>query len=83
MADKEKEGGMEIHCNGCGQYVGTIRNAKLMKGLTFTCPKCVTIDSDNHHEWLNTTTATKGDYKLPGQGAFNDIIQQIFNPKEK
>lgn len=34
MADRE------IFCSKCGTYVGTIRDAKLKKGLTFVCCEC-------------------------------------------
>ncbi len=30
----------KIYCRDCGTYVGTIRDAKLMKGLSFICPSC-------------------------------------------
>ena len=29
-----------ILCVKCNKYVGLIRDAKLMKGLTFLCPSC-------------------------------------------
>ncbi|MDD4242788.1 MAG: hypothetical protein PHG08_00615 [Bacilli bacterium] len=30
----------QIFCQKCGRYVGTIRDAKLIKGLRFICPAC-------------------------------------------
>ena len=30
----------DIFCNCCGTYVGTLRDAKIIKGLKFVCPKC-------------------------------------------
>ena len=32
--------GRKIHCHICGQYVGIIRDAKLMKGIAFLCRDC-------------------------------------------
>lgn len=29
-----------IHCIKCDKYVGTIRDATLMKGIHFLCPTC-------------------------------------------
>lgn len=65
----------EIRCNRCNCYVGVIRDAKLMVGLAFTCPKCVTIDYDNHDDFLNTTTANKNYNKKDSwTDMFNDIL---------
>lgn len=73
--------GRHIYCNRCAKQVGVIRDASLLKGLNYICPYCATIDTDNHTEWLNTTTQNKGDYILPGQQAFNDLIHKICSPK--
>ena len=42
----------KIFCTGCEKYLGEIRNAKLLKGIEFLCPKCEIkrIASDIHLE---------------------------------
>lgn len=40
----------DIFCNDCGTYVGTIRDAKLMKGLKFICPKCLPDEEEYNNE---------------------------------
>lgn len=30
----------KIFCTGCNKYLGDIRDAKLLKGIKFLCPKC-------------------------------------------
>ena len=42
----------KIFCTGCNKYLGDIRDAKLLKGIKFLCPKCEIkrIASDLHQE---------------------------------
>ena len=64
-----------IHCHICKVYVGTIRDARLMKGLIFTCPTCheTTHKKDDMFEDLlgDTTSNTFGDL-------FGDIFSTPF-----
>ena len=30
----------KIFCTGCEKYLGEIRDAKLLRGIKFLCPKC-------------------------------------------
>lgn len=45
----------KIFCTGCNKYLGDIRDAKLLKGIKFLCPKCETkrIASDLHKRTNN------------------------------
>jgi len=70
MTDKE---GLNVYCYKCTRYVGTIRNAKLMKNLSYICPKCLEIE--------NQYTITE-DEDIPGKAAYNSLLQRIFNPKK-
>jgi DNA-directed RNA polymerase subunit M/transcription elongation factor TFIIS len=40
----------DIFCDKCASYVGTIRDAKLMSGLKFICPKCDTKEPDDYSD---------------------------------
>ena len=50
----------EMFCTGCNKYVGEIRDAKLLKGVKFLCPKCETkrIASDLHRETSRNSSAS-------------------------
>ena len=49
----------KIFCTGCNKYLGEIRDAKLLKGIKFLCPKCELkrIASDIHRETNRNYTA--------------------------
>lgn len=41
----------QIHCIKCSTYLGVIRDARLMKGILFLCPKCnISTLEDDHHQ---------------------------------
>jgi len=59
-----------IRCYKCDVYVGTIRDAKLMKGLLFVCPICEEqnkesnpfadfLSADLNTDWLFSTPKNK------------------------
>jgi hypothetical protein len=59
----------DIFCDTCGNFVGTIRDAKLRKGLKFICPDCDCQDK------------TIDDFN--SMGAFGDIFGNIISGKKK
>ena len=59
-----------IHCHKCKVYVGTIRDAKLMKGLKFVCPKC----DDLHRETNRDDMFGDGFTDLLKDSMFGDIF---------
>jgi predicted RNA-binding Zn-ribbon protein involved in translation (DUF1610 family) len=40
IAKKKNMSDRQFFCKTCGVNVGIIRDARLMKGVTFQCPKC-------------------------------------------
>lgn len=62
----------EISCCKCGKHVGTIRDAKLMKGLKFICPTCDVRSSSR-----------EDDISRYASSGFADIFGDIFNGKSK
>ena len=43
-----------IYCNKCGGYLGVIRDAKLKKGMTFSCGVCPTAEAKPREKFSKT-----------------------------
>jgi hypothetical protein len=62
----------DIFCYDCNTYVGTIRDAKLMKGLKFLCPNCCPDEMEEPTE----------SFKNVFDDSFGDIFGSIFGGKK-
>lgn len=59
---------MNIYCIGCKKYLGEIRDGKLMKGISYLCPKCET-------KRIASDIAKKNSYNPDMGNFFNDIFK--------
>lgn len=70
----------KIYCQCCDTYVGTLRDAKLMKNLAFVCPTCssehLPNDFDSDDSWLGSALDSKSN-------DFMDLFSDILNGKKK
>lgn len=71
MADRK------IYCNSCSIYVGTIRDASLMKNLKFVCSSC------NERQIQRDKFKGQDTFSSDGSEDFNNIFNNIFNSKFK
>lgn len=62
-----------IHCIKCSTYLGVIRDAKIMKGITYCCPRCSIDKKDNIFDGLNDTLTDTG---------ILDMFGDIFGTKK-
>lgn len=60
----------EITCKRCNRYVGTIREAKLIKDIVYLCPKCW---RELNAQYGNNAESNAG----------HDLFDQIFGGKFK
>lgn len=65
--------GREIFCCKCDKRVGTIRDATLAKGITYTCQSCNLLD-------ISIDKSRSYDNKA---NSFSDIFGDIWNTKYK
>jgi hypothetical protein len=63
-----------IYCYKCNVYVGTIRDAKLMKGLSFICATCV--KKEKQDTTLNIPKSNDAFNNLFTESIFNDIFKK-------
>lgn len=68
-----------IHCIVCKVYVGTIRDAKLMKGLTFVCPTC----AESKIQKNSDITEDYGEAfkQMFGNNGFDAFLGDLFKKK--
>lgn len=70
-----------IHCHICRVYVGTIRDARLMKGVVFTCPNCQETPKSKTDDMFGDTTSNPfGD--LFGD-TFSTPFGDVFGQKKR
>lgn len=60
-----------INCHVCNKYIGTIRDAKLMKGIAHVCPAC-----------LDNLTHPKKSKNIFGDSPFGDTFTDIFGDSD-
>jgi DNA-directed RNA polymerase subunit RPC12/RpoP len=63
----------KIYCKECGRYVGTIKDAKLMKGLGFVCPHCNTKSDTPQSSWIDNMLKS-----VDSNGAFGEVFGDLF-----
>ena len=52
-----------IHCNKCGAYLGVIRDAKLKKGMVFSCGVCPTAEAKPREKFRKTGDSAVDDLR--------------------
>ena len=70
-----------IHCSSCSTYLGVIRDARLMKGIKYLCPTCITPDAFDEDVFANPKW-NDSDIKTPGiEDVLGDLFKNVFGKK--